>query len=68
MVAAYAASADALEAWHRGGRAGERPPGRLRRLEVPDLPLRTRIWARLPLRVVQDPDGRPWQFRKNRRF
>ena len=68
MVATYAACADALDAWHRRGGAGPRPPGRLRRLEVPDLPVRTRIWARLPLRVLQDPDGRPWRFRKNRRF
>ena len=29
----------------------------------PELP-RHAGWARLPLRVVQDPDGRPWQLRK----
>ena len=68
MVATYAACADALEAWHARGRLGPRPPGRLRRLDVPDLPLRTRVWARLPLRVLQDPDGRPWQLRRGRRF
>jgi phosphatidylserine/phosphatidylglycerophosphate/cardiolipin synthase-like enzyme len=68
MVAAYAACADALETWHAQGRVGPRPPGQLRRLDVPDLPRPTRVWARLPLRVVQDPDGRPWQLRRRRRF
>jgi phosphatidylserine/phosphatidylglycerophosphate/cardiolipin synthase-like enzyme len=68
MVTAYAACADALETWHAGGRVGPRPPGQLRRLDVPDLARPTRIWARLPLRVVQDPDGRPWRLRKSRRF
>ena len=64
MVVTYAAAADALDAWHAGGRVGQRPPGRLRRQDVPDLSRPTRIWSRLPLRVVQDPDGRPWGFRK----
>ena len=68
MVAAYAACADALEAWHAGGRLGPRPSGRLRRLEVPDLPWFTRVWARLPLGVLQDPDGRPWPLRNSGRF
>jgi phosphatidylserine/phosphatidylglycerophosphate/cardiolipin synthase-like enzyme len=68
MVRTYAASADALDAWHAGGRVGDRPPGRLRKQDVPDLPPRTRFWARLPLRLVQDPDGRPFGFRKRRRF
>jgi phosphatidylserine/phosphatidylglycerophosphate/cardiolipin synthase-like enzyme len=68
MVATYAACADALESWHAGGRTGPRPPGRLRRLDVPDLPLPTRVWARLPLRVLQDPDGRPRHLRNTGRF
>jgi phosphatidylserine/phosphatidylglycerophosphate/cardiolipin synthase-like enzyme len=68
MVTAYAACADALENWHARGRSGPRPPGQLRRLDVPDLARPTRIWARVPLRVVQDPDGRPWQLRQQRRF
>jgi phosphatidylserine/phosphatidylglycerophosphate/cardiolipin synthase-like enzyme len=68
MVAAFAASADALGAWHAGGRVGPRPPGRLKRLEVPDLPWSARVWARLPLGVVQDPDGRPRQLRNSGRF
>ena len=68
MVTTYAAAADALDAWHAGGRFGERPPGRLRRQDVPDLPRPTRAWSRVPLRLVQDPDGRPWRLRKSRRF
>ena len=68
MVTTYAARADALDAWHAGGRAGPRPPGRLRRHDVPDLSRRTRIWSRLPLRVLQDPDGRPWRLRKRGHF
>ncbi len=68
MVRAYAACADALDEWHARGSRGPRPPGRLRRLEVPDLPLRTRVWARLPLRAVQDPDGRPWRVRTRGEF
>ena len=34
---AYAAGAARLEAWHRGGRVGERPPGRLRPIPLPTL-------------------------------
>jgi phosphatidylserine/phosphatidylglycerophosphate/cardiolipin synthase-like enzyme len=68
MVAAYAASAAALDSWHARGRLGPRPPGQLRRLDVPDLARSTRVWARLPLRMVQDPDGRPWRLRQKRRF
>jgi phosphatidylserine/phosphatidylglycerophosphate/cardiolipin synthase-like enzyme len=68
MVAAYAACAVALDRWHAGGRQGPRPPGRLRHLDVPDLPWLTRVWARLPHRAVQDPDGRPWPLRTRGRF
>jgi len=68
MYAAYAACADALEAWHAGGGVGPRPTGQLRRLDVPDLARPTRVWARFPLRIVQDPDGRPWPLRRRRRF
>ncbi|MBO0847653.1 MAG: hypothetical protein J2P22_19815, partial [Nocardioides sp.] len=63
MYDAYAASAERLEAWHAGGRQGERPPGRLRPLPVPVLSPFTRAWARVPLGVVHDPDGRPGPIR-----
>jgi phosphatidylserine/phosphatidylglycerophosphate/cardiolipin synthase-like enzyme len=60
---AYAASAARLEAWHRGGRVGERPPGRLRPLPLPSLSRTARVLARLPLDVIHDPDGRPGPIR-----
>ena len=60
---AYAASATRLEAWHDGGRAGERPPGRLRPIPLPPLSRTARLLARVPLDVVHDPDGRPGPLR-----
>ena len=55
--------ADRLEAWHRGGRRGPRPPGRLRphsHLEVSRL---TELWAVPAYHVLYDPDGRPRPLR-----
>jgi phosphatidylserine/phosphatidylglycerophosphate/cardiolipin synthase-like enzyme len=63
MFDAYAASAERLEAWHRDGRTGDRPPGRLRPIPLPPLTRLTRIWAKVPLDVVHDPDGRPGPLR-----
>jgi phosphatidylserine/phosphatidylglycerophosphate/cardiolipin synthase-like enzyme len=63
MFDAYASSAGALEAWHEAGRAGDRPPGRLRPIPLPPLSRFTRTWARVPLDVVHDPDGRPAPIR-----
>jgi phosphatidylserine/phosphatidylglycerophosphate/cardiolipin synthase-like enzyme len=60
--------AKALDAWHDGGRQGPRPPGRLRPHRAERLPLRTRLWATPIYRLVDDPDGRPWQLRLRRRF
>ena len=60
---AYAASADRLDAWHAAGRVGERPPGRLRRLPLPELTPWQRRWAKVPLEVLHDPDGRPGPIR-----
>ncbi|HYN93163.1 MAG TPA: phospholipase D family protein [Pilimelia sp.] len=62
-VAAITAAADALHAWHAGGRVGPRPPGRLRPHEPERLSLFTRAWATLPYRLLYDPDGRPWRMR-----
>jgi len=64
MYTAYDACAARLDAWHAGGRRGERPPGRLRRIPLPRLSRFTRSWARLPLDVVHDPDGRPAPLRR----
>jgi hypothetical protein len=65
---AYAASADRLDAWHAGGRVGERPPGRLRRLPLPPLSPFQRRWAKVPLEVLHDPDGRPGPIRGGRDY
>ena len=53
------ASADALDAWHEGGRQGPRPPGRLRPHRFEQVPALTRLWARPMYRLFADPDGRP---------
>jgi phosphatidylserine/phosphatidylglycerophosphate/cardiolipin synthase-like enzyme len=65
-VRAADAAADALEEWHAAGRAGPRPPGRLRRHRPERLPLRTRVWAVPLYKLVYDPDGRPWRRRLRR--
>jgi phosphatidylserine/phosphatidylglycerophosphate/cardiolipin synthase-like enzyme len=65
MFDLYAESAARLEAWHAGGRAGDRPPGRLRPIPLPPLSRFTRMWARVPLDVVHDPDGRPRPLRRS---
>ncbi len=63
MYDAYAAAAARLQLWHERGRGGERPPGRLRPIPVPELSRFTRTWAKLPLDVLHDPDGRPGPIR-----
>ena len=65
---AYAESADRLDAWHAGGRVGERPPGRLRRLPLPTLSRFASWWAKVPLEVMHDPDGRPGPIRGGRDY
>ncbi|WP_310963294.1 phospholipase D-like domain-containing protein [Nocardioides terrisoli] len=68
MYDAFADSAARLEAWHDSGCGGPRPPGRLRPLPVPRLSLLTRAWARWPLDLVHDPDGRPTALRRQGEF
>jgi phosphatidylserine/phosphatidylglycerophosphate/cardiolipin synthase-like enzyme len=68
FVATLRESADALEAWHDGGRRGPRPPGRLRPHRAERLPLRTRLWATPVYRLLDDPDGRPLRLRLKREF
>jgi phosphatidylserine/phosphatidylglycerophosphate/cardiolipin synthase-like enzyme len=63
MFDAYAACAARLQSWHDGGRVGDRPPGRLRPIPLPPLSRFTRMWAKVPLDVVHDPDGRPGPIR-----
>jgi phosphatidylserine/phosphatidylglycerophosphate/cardiolipin synthase-like enzyme len=59
VVRVVRASADALDAWHDGGRQGPRPPGRLRPHNPERLGRWTRIWAAPLYRLLYDPDGRP---------
>jgi phosphatidylserine/phosphatidylglycerophosphate/cardiolipin synthase-like enzyme len=68
MFAAYAECADALDRWHAGGTAGPRPPGRLRRLQPPELGRVTRALATVPYLLLHDPDGRPKPLRKRDDF
>jgi phosphatidylserine/phosphatidylglycerophosphate/cardiolipin synthase-like enzyme len=68
MFAAYAERAAALDGWHAGGRVGARPPGRLRRLDPPELGPVTRALALAPYLLLHDPDGRPKPLRKRDEF
>lgn len=68
MFDAYARSAAALQAWHDGGRQGERPPGRLRPLSRMRFSRLTRLWAEPLYRIVHDPDGRPAPLRRRGGF
>jgi len=68
MFSAYAACAAALDRWHAGGGVGPRPPGRLRRLEPPELGRVKRAVARPHYLLVHDPDGRPRPLRKRDEF
>ena len=68
MYAAYEQAATRLEEWYDGGRAGPKPPGRLRRLEPPELGPVARRLAVLPYLLLHDPDGRPRPLRKADEF
>ncbi len=60
--------ADALDAWHDGGRRGPRPPGRLRPHRPEKLGRFTRLWATPLYRLLVDPDGRPLRLRLAKNF
>ena len=64
--AAMQQSAKDLQAWYDDGRAGPRPPGRVRPWEA-GRPV-TSAWARLLYRRVFDPDGRPPALRRRGEF
>jgi phosphatidylserine/phosphatidylglycerophosphate/cardiolipin synthase-like enzyme len=68
MFRAYADCAAALDRWHAGGRVGPRPPGRLRRLQPPELGRVTRALALAPYLWLHDPDGRPKALRRKDAF
>ena len=62
---AFRATAAALDAWHRSGRPGPRPPGHVRPHRPAPVPLRSRGWARTVHRLFVDPDGRPRDRRRD---
>jgi phosphatidylserine/phosphatidylglycerophosphate/cardiolipin synthase-like enzyme len=68
FVRALQDSADALQAWHDGGRVGPRPPGRLRVHRPERVGLPTRLWATPVYRLMVDPDGRPLKLRLRKSF
>ncbi|MCV2491052.1 phospholipase [Geodermatophilus sp. YIM 151500] len=68
FVTALQRSADALQAWHDGGRAGPRPPGRLRPHRAERVAWPTRLWATPVYRLMVDPDGRPIRLRLRHTF
>ena len=68
MFEAFGRAADALDAWHSGGRQGPRPAGQLRRYPDPQIPASTRVWAAVLYRLVYDPDGRPPAMRRANKF
>jgi phosphatidylserine/phosphatidylglycerophosphate/cardiolipin synthase-like enzyme len=55
--------ADALDAWHRDGRRGPRPAGRVRHHLPEPLTGRQERWAPWLYRALFDPDGRPRPLR-----
>jgi phosphatidylserine/phosphatidylglycerophosphate/cardiolipin synthase-like enzyme len=64
----WRAAADALDAWHRGGCRGLRPPGRVRAHRPRPVPPWQRFWAWPLYRSVVDPDGRPRRLRRRHLF
>jgi phosphatidylserine/phosphatidylglycerophosphate/cardiolipin synthase-like enzyme len=64
----FARSAARLQAWHDGGRAGPRPPGRLRPVHETLLDRGTRLWAEQAYRVIYDPDARPRRWSRQGRY
>jgi hypothetical protein len=61
--AAFRQQAQQLARWHRSGRSGSRPPGRVLPHQSSSLTSGQRLWATPLYRMVYDPDGRPWRDR-----
>ena len=62
-IAVLRAHADRLDAWHRDGQAGARPPGHLRYHRMPTVNPVVRRAVEPLVRTVIDPDGRPRRWR-----
>jgi phosphatidylserine/phosphatidylglycerophosphate/cardiolipin synthase-like enzyme len=67
-VAVWQERAGALDDWHASGRAGPRPPGRVRKHLVEAVHPLARPWASLAYHAMFDPDGRPPDVRRARTF
>lgn len=65
---AFRESAARLDAWHAGGQAGPRPPGRLRRYVMPEVGRLERALGHVVYRYASDPDGRPLRMRGTNEF
>jgi phosphatidylserine/phosphatidylglycerophosphate/cardiolipin synthase-like enzyme len=61
---AWKAAAAALDAWHRAGRMGTRPPGHARVHAPEPVPRGQRWWSGALHRLFVDPDGRPRHLRR----
>jgi phosphatidylserine/phosphatidylglycerophosphate/cardiolipin synthase-like enzyme len=61
--ATFATAAADLDRWYDDGARGPRPAGRLRRHRPEHVPTWLRVPARLAMRFVVDPDGRPRALR-----
>lgn len=61
-------SAEALDAWHEGGRQGPRPPGRLRVHHLEKDPGWLQRAVGPLYRTALDPDGRPRHLRRKNAF
>lgn len=64
----WRSAADALDAWHRAGRRGPRPRGRVRHHDPAPLRRLQSLWAEPVHRTLFDPDGRPLRMRREGRF
>ena len=61
-------AATALDEWHRTGRGGPRPPGRLRHHRPDAVAGPARAYGALMYRFLADPDGRPFSLRLRHRY
>jgi phosphatidylserine/phosphatidylglycerophosphate/cardiolipin synthase-like enzyme len=64
----WQATAARLQTWHREGRAGPRPPGRILPHQVPLAPALKARWVPPLYRMAIDPDGRPRRLRQGGAF
>jgi phosphatidylserine/phosphatidylglycerophosphate/cardiolipin synthase-like enzyme len=60
--------AEARASWEAAGRAGQRPPGRIRRHPTEPIAAWQRVYAAPLYRLLVDPDGRPARLRRRHAF